>query len=401
MRRGVALILAAGLLASCTAAPVPATTNPPGTPTPIASASPAASPTVSALPDPNRMVTIAGGGTELGDGGPATEAQFCSPVYVTADSAGNLYVADAGVFCDGPGASTVRKIDIDGIITTIAGTGTPGYSGDGGPATAAQLDVPLGVAVDHAGNVYISDFNNARIRRIDADGIITTFAGTGVHGYSGDGGPATEAEIFGTTSGYYGGLKFDAQGNLFVAEGGSVRRIDPAGEITTVAGTGVAAYSGDGGPATEAKVTALDIAIDSVGNIYMSGAERVRRVAPDGLIETILGGTGSRIIDDIPAVEASVQMPWGLDVDSRDNLYVDEHRVSRIRMIDADGVITTVAGIYLYSEGGSGKFNGDEGGATELYLNEPVSICIGDDDVLYVADTFNERIRAVHFVNAL
>src|SRR5215212_9679991 len=205
--------------------------------------------------------TVAGdGGEQLGDGGPATKAAFCGTSDVTLDAAGNMYIADGGIYCSGPGGHTVRKVDRHGIITTVAGTGEPGFSGDGGPATKAQLDVPFAVAADREGNLYITDENNYRIRKVDKEGVITTFAGTGEGGYSGDGGPATSAKLIDP-----GGLAFDDQGNLYVADYKSVRKIDPSGTITTVAGTGQLGFSGDGGPATEAKLSAYDVALDHKG----------------------------------------------------------------------------------------------------------------------------------------
>jgi hypothetical protein len=177
-------------------------------------------------------------------------------------------------------------VDPHGTITTVAGTGKVGFSGDGGPATKAQLNVPIAVAVDREGNLYITDESNYRIRKVDKDGIITTFAGTGEGGYSGDGGPATSAKLIDP-----GSLAFDAKRNLYVADYKSVRKIDPSGTITTVAGTGQAGFSGDGGPATEAKLTAYDIALDREENIYISDTEsnRVRKVDKDGIIHTVAG----------------------------------------------------------------------------------------------------------------
>ena len=137
---------------------------------------------------------MAGGGKHLGDGGPATSAAFCGPTDVARDAAGKLYISDTGVYCSGPGGVTIRKVDPHGTITTVAGTGEEGYSGDGGPATKAQLNFPFAVAVDREGNLFISDESNQRIRKVNKDGIITTFAGTGEEGYSGDGGPATSAK---------------------------------------------------------------------------------------------------------------------------------------------------------------------------------------------------------------
>ena len=154
------------------------------------------------------MATIAGGGKTLGDGGPATHAGFCAPVDIARDDKGNLYVADAGIYCEGPGGNSVRKIDRSGVVTTIAGGGgIVGFAGDGGPATKAQLNVPLGVAVDGQGDVFIADADNFRIRKVDPHGTITTIAGTGKPGFSGDGGPATAARLTAP-----GGMAVDRKG---------------------------------------------------------------------------------------------------------------------------------------------------------------------------------------------
>src|SRR5215203_4949721 len=237
--------------------------------------------------EPATMKTVAGdGGERLGDGGPAKEAGFCWPTDIALDAEGNMYISDGGVVCFGPGGHTVRKVNPDGTITTVAGTGEAGFSGDGGPATKAQLNVPFAVAADREGNLYITDENNFRIRKVDKDGIITTFAGTSERGYSGDGGPATSAQLRDP-----GGIAFDARGNLYVADYTSVRKIDRSGTITTVAGTGQLGFSGDGGPATEAKLTAYDVALDHKGNIYICDLEnqRFRKVDQEGIIHTVAG----------------------------------------------------------------------------------------------------------------
>jgi sugar lactone lactonase YvrE len=218
-----------------------------------------------------------------GDGGPATRARFKVPTALAFDRAGDLYVADRD-------NGAVRKIGKDGRIMTVAGTGVRGYSGDGGPSVKAQLDQPYGLAFDRAGNLYVADSANNRVRRIDKRGIITTVAGNGEHGYSGDGGPATKARL----SDPYG-LAFDAAGDLYVAEvdEGVVRRIDTKGVITTFAGTGRLGFSGDGGPARQAKLNApYGLAFDAAGNLYFadSGNGRIRRIDKRGVITTFFNG---------------------------------------------------------------------------------------------------------------
>jgi hypothetical protein len=195
------------------------------------------------------LKTVAGdGGSKLGDGGPATSAGLCGPTGVALDAAGNMYISDTGDYCIGPGGDTVRKVDPNGTITTVAGTGEAGFSGDGGPATKAKLDGPFGVAVDREGNLYISDGFNYRIRKVDKDGIIDTVAGTGKEGYSGDGGPATKAALNLPI-----GIALDSEGNLFIAchHNSRVRKVDRSGKITTVAGTGEMMFNREKGPATK------------------------------------------------------------------------------------------------------------------------------------------------------
>jgi sugar lactone lactonase YvrE len=337
------------------------------------------------------LKTVAGNGqtvSELGDGGPATEAGFCSTSDVALDAEGNMYISDAGIYCTGLGSHTVRKVDPDGTISTVAGTGWPGFSGDGGPATKADLNIPISVAVDREGNLYISDENNFRIRKVDKEGIITTFAGTGKEGYSGDGGPATSAQLTDP-----GGIAFDAKGNLYLADFVSVRKIDPSGTITTVAGTGEAGFSGDGGPATEAKLTAYDVALDSEGNIYISDLEnqRIRKVDKDGIITTIAGsGKKGYSGDGGPATKAAFKDPWGIAVDGEGAVFIAEHHNSVVRKVDKNGMITTFAGT------GQAGFNREKGPPTQVKLNEPVGLFMARaSGVLYIADTYNARIRAL------
>jgi sugar lactone lactonase YvrE len=258
------------------------------------------------------------------------------------------------------------------------------------------------MAADRDGNVYFADTYNYRIRKVDTNGIISTFAGTGEAGFSGDGGPATAAKMFAggkdAWCDFPGGMAFDPEGNLLVADEGAVRKIDRTGTISTVAGSGGSGHSGDGGPATQAGICASDIAVDGLGNLYISGGgEVIRRVDASGVITNFAGGfNNTKMSDGGPAASAKLLNPWGIAVDSKGNLFLSEHRANRIRRIGLDGVITTVAGILNPSSGGHGLFNGD-GLATEVQLNESVSIYVDANDVLYIADTFNGRIRAVHF----
>jgi sugar lactone lactonase YvrE len=335
------------------------------------------------------LKTVAGdGGSQLGDGGPATNAGLCGPTDVALDAEGNMYISDTGEYCSGPGGRTVRKVDPDGTITTVAGTGEYGFSGDGGPATKARLDFPNAVAVDREGNLYISDGLNYRIRKVDKSGIITTFAGTGEEVYSGDGGPATSAKLTEPDQ-----MTFDDRGNLYFVDYTSVRKIDPSGTITTVAGTGQEGFSGDGGPATEAKFEANALALDRKGNMYIADTEnnRIRKVDRDGIIHTVAGaGKEGYSGDGGPATEAALNLPTGIAVDGEGNLFIACHHNSRIRKVDKDGTITTVAGT------GQMGFNREKGPARKVMLNQPWDVYFDDDSGdLYIADSFNSRIRAV------
>jgi sugar lactone lactonase YvrE len=338
--------------------------------------------------EPATIKTVAGdGGSQLGDGGPATEAGLCDPADVAFDAAGNMYIADTGVYCSGPGGNTVRKVDTHGTITTVAGTGEAGFSGDGGPATKAKLNSPIAVAVDREGNLYIS--GDHRIRKVDKDGIITTFAGTGEARHSGDGGPATSAQLREPDQ-----MTFDARGNLYVGDFTSVRKIDPSGTITTVAGTGRFGFSGDGGPATEAKLTASDVALDGKGNMYISDTEhhRIRMVNKDGIIHTVAGtGKEGYSGDGGPATKAALNLPIGIALDEEGNLFIACHHNNRVRMVDRNGKITTVAGTEELMS------IREKGPATKVGLDQPWGLFFDDDSGdLYIADAFNSRIRALY-----
>ena len=334
------------------------------------------------------ITTIAGTGEdgESGDGGPATEASLDRPTSVAVDVEGNLYIADTG-------NNRVRRVDAaTGIITTVTGTGERGYGGDGGRATKAALSWPTGVAVDANGNLYIADSENRRVRRVDTTtGIINTIAGTGEYGYSGNGGPAAEAEF-----GYPEGVAIDVEGNLYVAETGNnrVRRVDATtGIITTVTGVERPGYDGDDGPTVAASPNdPSGVTVDIEGNLYIAdtGNNRVRRVdVATGIIATVAGtsewGYGG---DGGPATEAMLDYPRGLTVDGEGNLYIAEKGNHRVRRVDAvTGIITTIAGTGVWSYGGDG------GPATEAPLREPNGVAADGEGNLYIADDDNRRIR--------
>ena len=336
------------------------------------------------------ITTLAGNGTYGfgGDGGAATAAALSNPVYVASDRAGNIFVSD-------PDNDRVRRVDAaSGIITTVAGTGVSGFSGDGGPATEARLNTPAGLAVDGAGNLYIADYSNFRIRMVAAGtGIITTLAGTGTSGSTGDGGPATGAQL---ASPY--ALAADAAGNMFIGLLGEarVRRVDAVtGVITTVAGTGTFGFSGDGGLATAAEMNGLyGLAFDGSGNLFVADLynNRVRRVdATTGIITTVAGtGTMGFSGDGGPATAAALDYPLGLALDGAGNLFVADYNNQRVRMVAAaTGVITTMAGA------GTAGFSGDGGPATEAAVNYPYGLAVDPAGNLYIADSNNSRVRKV------
>ena len=311
-----------------------------------------------------------------GDGGPATKAALNTPYGVAVDRFGNVYIADTYNY-------RIRKVKPEGVISTIAGNGTPGYSGDGGPAVHAQFMAPFGLAVDQHENVYVADNGAAAVRRISAGGTIFTFAGGNK---TGDGGQAVSAQLDSPAA-----VEKDAQGNVYIAEfdGNRVRKVAPNGKITTVAGTGAAGFSGDGGPAAKAELNnPIGVTLDSTGNLYIAelGNARIRRVAPDGKISTLAGG-GNNFADNIPAVSAAFSVVQGIAVDPTDNLYVSDQ--GRVRKVDRAGIITTVAG------NGKQGYSGDNGTATQAELNVPTGLAVDSSGNLYIADLGNLRIRKV------
>jgi sugar lactone lactonase YvrE len=332
------------------------------------------------------ITTIAGSGVQgfSGDGGPAVGAQLYAPEGVAVDGARNVYIADAG------NNNRVRKVSPGGTITTIAGGGSapgPGW-GDGGPATSAQLRGPNWVAVDGQGNVYISDFFNSRVRKVNPGGTITAFAGTGTQGFSGDGGPATSARLLGPQ-----GVAVDKQGNVYIVDGNGdrVRKVNTGGTITTFAGTGIRGFSGDGGPATSARLNNPEgVAVDGAGNVYIADLQngRVRKVSPGGTITTLAGG-GSAFGDGGPATSARVRSPYGVAVDGQGNVYIADRIDHRVRTVSPGGTISTFAGT------GAGGFSGDGGPATSAQVFAPWGMAVDGQGNVYIGDDQNRRVRKV------
>jgi trimeric autotransporter adhesin len=406
------------------------------------------------------ITTIAGNGGsfETGDGGPAVNATLGPLAGIVVDGSGNVFVADEGsqlvrkispagiattvwqgtptgsaggtpgigLALDSSGSlfiseayhNTISKLSTDGLVTIIAGTGVQGFSGDGGPATTAQLSHPSGIVVDAAGNIYFTDTQNARVRKISTDGVITTIAhggsvfppnsvqatqatlcsptalaldgegnlylsacwiqkispdglisiisGNGNYNFGGNGGPAINAQLWEPFD-----ITLDAAGDAFISDQANqmVRKVDSNGLISTVAGNGHYGYSGDGGPATNASFAyPAGVATDSTGNLYVadSGNNCIRMVSPSGMITTVAGnGSSGYSGDEGPAIQASLNNPLGVTVDGAGNLFIADYQNNRIRKVSADGTITTVAGT------GVGGFSGDGGPATAAQLFIP------------------------------
>lgn len=334
---------------------------------------------------PETITTLAGNGVQdfSGDGGPAAQASLNDPTGVAVDIQGNVYVAD---FAN----HRIRRIGKDGVITTVAGMGTPGFSGDGGPATLSHLSFPTGVAVDAKGVLYIADTDNNRIRRVGPSGIITTIAGVGHFGFLGDGGVATQASLNFPT-----GVAVDAAGIVYIADTGNhrIRRVGPNGIITTLAGIGIPGFSGDGGPATQASLNyPYGVAVDVKGNVYIAdtGSNCVRCVGPNDIITTVAGSGAEGFSGDGGlATQAALNSPYSVAVDVTGAVYIADMCNERVRRVGPDGVITTVAGK------GTFGFSGDGGPAAQASLNSPTGMAVDASGVLYIADRLNSRIRSV------
>ena len=329
------------------------------------------------------ITTFAGGGSSLGDGGPATSARLRNATGVAVDGQRNIYIADGQDY-------RVRKVSRSGTITTFAGTGKAGFTGDGGPATSAQLDA-YGVAVDGQGNVYIAGSESHRVRKVGPGGTIRTFAGTGKAGSSGGGGPAVAAQL-----NFPYGVAADAHGNVYIADYGNrrVRKVGPGGTITTFAGTDNEGFSGDGGKATSARLTPNGVAVDGQGNVYIADyttrTSRVRKVSRSGTITTFAGtGKPGFSGDGGPATSAQLRTPDGVAVDGKGNVYIADSEDQRVRKVSPGGTITTIAGT------GEWGFSGDGGPATSARLYNPYGVAVDRKGNVYIADNGNNRVRRV------
>jgi sugar lactone lactonase YvrE len=330
--------------------------------------------------------TIAGG--SVGDGGAARSAILRNPLGVVVDGSGNLFIADTR-------NHRIRKVAPDGTISTVAGTGTAGFSGDGGVATSARLNMPKSVEADGAGNLYIADSSNHRIRRVSGDGKITTIAGTGSADFSGDGGAATLAKLYTPR-----GIAVDESGNLFFADfdNARIRKVATDGTISTVAGTGTLGFSGDGGPATSAELHwPIGVAVDGAGDLFFTDTynNRVRKVTVSGTITTVAGtGGGAFSGDGGPATSAELYWPVGVAVDAAGNLFIADSGHQCVRMVATNGTITTMAG------GGLAGYIGDGGAATLASLSWPYGMAVDGAGNLLITERESNRIRRVWGVAA-
>jgi sugar lactone lactonase YvrE len=326
------------------------------------------------------ILPVAGTGSYGYSDGAAASAAIDAVYAIACDAQGNIYFTDSW-------NNRVRRIGTDRMVTTLAGTGEAGFSGDNGSALDAKLNCPHGIAVDDQGNVYVSDSGNARVRKITPSGIISTIAGTGQVGFSGDDGPAASAQF-----NFPRGLALHEDGNLYIADSLNfrIRKIDLQGTISTVAGMGAHGNSGDGGLAIEATIGLVQsISIDSAGHIIFADVYNhcVREITPGGNISSISGGGFGSAGDGGPAASAQFRFPHGLVADSQGRIFIADSGNHRIRMIDTNGIVTTVAGT------GTAGFSGDGAAATWAQMDYPYAVALDPSGCLLIADLRNYRVR--------
>jgi len=336
------------------------------------------------------IYTYAGTGVAgyTADGGLATNAQIQNGDGIAVDASGNVYFIDSFNF-------RIRKINSAGIISTLTGTGIQGYSGDGGPAINADIGNTCGLSVDTWGNVYFCDLDNYRVRKVDASGIITTIAGTGTLASSGDGGLAVNASLA-----FPRGVAADGSGNIYITEsyGARVRKVNSAGIISTFAGTGVVGFSGDGGQAINAQFDSPSgICTDPSGNVYISDMfnHGIRKVNNSGIISTYAGtGTAGFSGDGGNAINAEFMFPWGMAFDSFGNMYIGDINNYRIRKIDQSGIVSTIAGT------GFAGATGDFGPALLAEVNPMRGIAVDPSGNIFFNET-EYRVRMICYNNCI
>ena len=336
------------------------------------------------------ITTIAGNGSTnySGDGGIATSASLYNPRGVALDSLKQVFIGDYF-------NNRVRRIDTNGFISTYAGNGTNGFSGDGGPATNAKLYYPFGLAASPSGSLFIAAYGNNRIRKVDATGNISTVAGSGTYGFSGDGGSALSASFY-----YPTGVAVDSAGNIYIVDAynNRIRKVNSSGIVSTIAGNGLTGYSGDGGSATNAGLSlsafSLGVYADSLGNVLISDKShnRIRRVDTNGIISTIAGnGIGGFTGDNIVATNAEIKSPDGLVADSFGNIFFADASNYRIRMLDTNGIITTIGG------NGIAGYSGDGSISTWANLGVPSGIAFDSLGNIFFSDVGNNRVRKISY----
>jgi sugar lactone lactonase YvrE len=336
------------------------------------------------------ITTVVGNGNSgsAGDNTPATSAELNNPANLVFDKYGNMFITDAS-------NNKIRKVNTLGIISTIAGTGVAGHNGDGGPAIDAQLYRPIGIAIDTNNNLFVTEYGSHVIRKINATGVISTIAGNGTIGYSGDGGQATNANLYAPY-----GIAVDKTGVIYFTDGGNhvVRSINTSGIISTIAGNGSGGYSGDGGPAINAQMkTPSGLALNSSDEIYVADwmNRRIRKINTSGIISTIAGnGSTGSSGDGSLATAATLDAPNGVNVDNYNNIYISDNFAHVVRKVNITGMISTIAGSGIMG------FSGDGGLATFAHLNKP-NCAVVNEGSLYIADVSNGRIRKITSINAV